>query len=55
MFFSVIHRPLPVEVVEGEHYVIADLLTLVPGILSPAQTSEAKVVGRELVISFRSE
>ena len=28
---SVIPRPLPAEVVEGEHYIVADLLTLVPG------------------------
>ena len=51
----VIPRPLPVEVVEGVHYVVADLLTLVSGSWSPAQTSEADVVGRELAISFRSE
>ena len=51
----VIPRPLPTEVVEGEQYVIAGLLTLVPGNSSPAQTSEAEVVGRELAISFRFE
>ena len=51
----VIPRPLPVEVVEGVHYVVADLLTLVSGSSSPAQTSEADVVGRELAISFQSE
>ena len=51
----VIHCPLPAEVVEGEHYVVTDLLTLVPGSSSTAQTSKAEVVGRELAISFRSE
>ena len=51
----VIPHSLPVEVVEGVHYVVADLLTLVSGSWSPAQTSEADVVGRELAISFRSE
>ena len=51
----VIPRPLPAKVVEGEHHVIADLLTLVPGSSSPAQTSETEVVGQELEISFRSE
>ena len=51
----VIPRHLPTEVVEGEHYVIADLPTLVPGSSSPAQTSEAEVVGRELAISVLSE
>ena len=40
---------------ESEHYVIADLLTLVPGSSSPAQTSETDVVGRELVISLLSK
>ena len=41
----VIPCPLPAEVVEGEHYVIADFLTLVPGSSSLAQTSEIEVVG----------
>ena len=27
----VIPCPIPIKVVEGEHYVIADLLTLIPG------------------------
>ena len=27
----VIPHPLPIEVVEGEHYIIVDLLTLIPG------------------------
>ena len=40
---------------EGEHYVIANLLTLVSGSSSLAQTSETEVVGQELVISLRSE
>ena len=48
----VIPRPLLVEVVEGEHYVIIDLL---PGISSLAQTSKAEVVDRELAISFWSD
>ena len=51
----VIPRPLPIEIEEGEHYVIADLLNLAPGSSSPAQTSQTKVVGRELVISLRPE
>ena len=36
---------------EGEHYVIADLLNLALGSSSPAKTSETKTTGRELVIS----
>ena len=51
----VIPCPFPTKIVEGEHYVIADLLTLVPGSLSPAQTSETEVVGQELEISLRPE
>ena len=50
---QVIPRPLPLEIVEGEHYVITDLLTLISSRSSPAQTSETKVVGRELAISLR--
>ena len=52
---SVIPRPFPEEVVEGEHYVVADLLTLVLGNSSLAQTSEVEVVGQELAINFWSE
>ena len=51
----VIPHPLPTELVEGEHYVIADLLTLVPSNSSPTQTSETEVVGRELEINLRPE
>ena len=51
----VIPHPLSIEIEEGEHYVIADLLNLALGSSSPAQTSETKVVGRELVISLRPE
>ena len=50
-----IPHPLPIEVVEGEHYVIADLLTLISGSSSPAQASETEVVGQELAISLRPE
>ena len=51
----VIPRPLPTEIVEVEHYVIANLLTLVLDGLSPAQTSKTEAVGQELVISVRPE
>ena len=51
----VIPRPLPTEIVEGEHYVITNLLTLVPGSSSSAQTSETEVVDQALVISLRPE
>ena len=50
----VIPRPLPIEIVEGEHYVIVDLLNLAPGSSSPAKNFETEAVGRELVISTQS-
>ena len=40
---------------EGEHYVIVDLLTLIPGNSSPTQASEIEVVGREFAISIQPE
>ena len=40
---------------EGEYYVIVDLLNLDPSTLSPAKTSKIETVGRELVISIRPE
>ena len=51
----VIPHPLPTEIVEGEHYVISNLLTLVLDGLSLAQTFETEVVGLELVISLLPE
>ena len=51
----VIPGPLPSEIEEGEHYVIADLLNLASGSSYPAKTSETEMVGRELVISLRPE
>ena len=50
----VIPRPLPAEIVEGEHYIIVDLLNLAPSNSSPSKNSETEVVGRELVISTQS-
>ena len=47
---SVISRPLPIDIVEVEHYVTADLLNLLPGSSSPAREPETEVAGRELVI-----
>ena len=47
----VISLPLPAEIVEGEHYVIDDLLNLASGSSSLAKTLETETVGRELVIS----
>ena len=49
-----IPRPLPLEVVEGEHFVAADLLSLISGGSSPAKEAESEVMGRELVINTQS-
>ena len=58
----VIPRPLPIEIVEVEHYFTMDLLNLLPDSSSPSREPETEVVGRELVIlalpgqpSFASE
>ena len=51
----VIPRSFPTEIVEGEHYIIANLQNLALGSSSPTQTFETEVVGRELVISLRLE
>ena len=47
----IIPRPLPSEIVEGEHFITADLLNLIPGISSPAREAESEAASRELVIS----
>ena len=47
----IIPRPFPAEIVEGEHYVIVDLLNLAPDSSSPPKNFETEAVGRELVIN----
>ena len=47
----IIPRPLPSEVVEGEHFVAADLLKLILDGSSPAKEAKSEATGRELVIS----
>ena len=47
----IIPRPLPSEIVEGEHFVTADLLNLIPGSSSLAREAESEAAGQELVIS----
>ena len=47
----IISRPLPSKVVEGEHFVAADLLNLIPGSSSLAREEESEAAGWELVIS----
>ena len=47
---SVIPRPLPTEIMEGERYVTTDLLNLLPGSSSPAREPETEAASRELVI-----
>ena len=46
----VILRPLPTKIMEGEHYVTADLLNLLPGSSSLAREPKIEAAGRELVI-----
>ena len=46
----VISCPLPTEIVEGEHYVTADLLNLLPGSSSLSKEQEIEAVDRELGI-----
>ena len=45
----VIPCPLPAEIVEGKHYVIADLLNLTLGSSYLADNSKTEAIGRELV------
>ena len=47
----IILRPLPSEVVEGEHFITSDLLSLIPGGCSPAKEADNKAAGWEFVIS----
>ena len=49
----VIPCPLPVEIVEREHFIIADLQHLVLGSSSPAKNSKTEAVGRELAINTK--
>ena len=50
----IIPHPLPSKVVEGEHFVAANLLSLIPGGSSPTGEVESEATGRELVISTQS-
>ena len=50
----IIPRFLPSEVVEGEHFVATDLLSLISGGSSPAREAGSEATGRELVISTQS-
>ena len=50
----IIPCPLPSKVVEGEHFVAADLLSLISGGSSPAREAGSEVTGREWVISTQS-
>ena len=50
----IIPRPLPSKIMEGEHFLTADLLSLIPGGSSPARETKSEATGRELVISTQS-
>ena len=47
----IIPRPLPSKILEGEHFVTVDLLSLIPGSSSPAREAKSEATGQELVIS----
>ena len=47
---TIIPHPLPSEVVESEHFIAADLLSLIPNRGSPTRKAESEAAGRELVI-----
>ena len=51
----IIPRPLPSEIVEGEHFITRDLLNLIPGSSSPAREVESEVFNRELVVRIQPE
>ena len=51
----IIPLPLPSEVVESEHFVATDLLSLIPGGSSPAREAESEATGQDLVISNQFE
>ena len=46
-------RPLSSKIVEGEHFVTADLLSLIPGSSSSVREEESEAVNRELVIDTK--
>ena len=43
----IIPRPLPSEIVDGEHFVATDLLSLIAGSASPSEDPEAETLNRE--------
>ena len=47
----IIPRPLPSEIVDDEHFVTTDLLSLISGCSSLAREAESEAASRELVIS----
>ena len=46
----IILLPLPLEIVEGEHFVTVDLLKLIPGNSSSPRKPETEATGQELVV-----
>ena len=46
--------PLPLKIMEGEHFVTADLLNLILGSSSSAREPKIKAVGRELVVRIQA-
>ena len=50
---QIIPRPLPSEIVKGEHFVTKDLLNLIPGSSSSARELETEAAGWELVVRIQ--
>ena len=46
----IIPHPLPSNIVDGEHFVTTDLLSLIPGSSSPYREEKSEAVDQELVI-----
>ena len=49
----IIPHPLPLEIVEGEHFITVDLLNLISGSSSPAREAKSEVASQELVINTK--
>ena len=45
----IIPRPLPSEIVDGEHFITIDLLNLIAGSVSSSKVLDAETLSRELV------
>ena len=49
----IILRPLPSEIMEGEHFVTVELLNLIPGSSSLTKEPKTQAAGRELAVRIQ--